>query len=180
MAIPRVADVDALPEIGSRYRVHSLLVGRGPRVGMRWVPVYGSRHQDPEIDVGFTHYHYDLRFVSATLWGWLFHAAWPVGDGMALGKIEMVAEVSRTSERVWVCRRQMPFFPGRLPGARGLNLTTERLQMLYRRHRVAPGCRVCPHRGLPLAGLPVDAAGCVVCPGHGLKWNLDTGKMVPR
>ena len=39
---------------------------------------------------------------------------------------------------------------------------------------------VCPHRGIPLDGLPCTRRGVVTCPGHGLRWNLRTGKIVTR
>jgi hypothetical protein len=41
-------------------------------------------------------------------------------------------------------------------------------------------CHTCPHKGMPLDGMPIDAEGRVVCPGHGLRWNLKTGKLSPR
>ena len=38
----------------------------------------------------------------------------------------------------------------------------------------------CYGRGFRLAGLPVQPDGTVVCPGHGLRWHLNTGRLVPR
>lgn len=37
----------------------------------------------------------------------------------------------------------------------------------------------CPHKGIDLSGCPA-VNGIVVCPGHGLLWNAETGKLVPR
>ncbi len=39
-------------------------------------------------------------------------------------------------------------------------------------------CKTCPHRGLPLDGLPVKD-GVITCTGHGLKWNIETGALCP-
>ena len=52
------------------------------------------------------------------------------------------------------------------------------LEQAYRDH-VIKGSLICPHKGGDLAGSPV-INGTVTCPLHGLRWNLQTGKMAPR
>ena len=40
--------------------------------------------------------------------------------------------------------------------------------------------RICPHRGADLSTFTPDADGCITCPLHGLKWHVETGKLVRR
>ena len=82
----------------------------------------------------------------------------------------------RTSlEVTWreaTCYREMPDFPSHLaPWA-------ATLADGYKDRMIGPGMH-CPHQGFSLRGLPV-CDDVVVCPGHGLRWNVKTGKAVPR
>ena len=52
------------------------------------------------------------------------------------------------------------------------------LEEAYRDHRLKEGL-VCPHRGGDLSGSPV-IGGTVTCPLHGLRWDLETGRLAPR
>ncbi len=41
-------------------------------------------------------------------------------------------------------------------------------------------CRKCPHQGTDLSSFLPDEEGNLVCPAHGLAWNQNSGKLVPR
>ena len=178
MAIERIGNVSGLPVVGRYYLVPCVKV-----VGWKrdeWWPVIGVVHEDYDhLQVRGWHYHYDFRFVSERLYR--SHNHRPI-DGLAMGTVlaadsrdwatyfpvHAEGEVDELRRR---CYRQMPEFT---PGL------CRRLEPVYKHARVNPVCARCPHRGLPLSGLPVDEEGNVVCSGHGLKWNLETGKLVSR
>lgn len=158
------------PQVGQRYWVPTVTAPFYDWVHklLAW-PVLGPAHDDEEI-IGFKwkHYHIDWRFVSTrmikiirrsgTFHNWVLHERnnFPLPDPvLALRK----------------CYRPMPAF----------NLVadwTPVLEQAYQEHHLKPPAYVCPHKGIPLASLPPDSMGCVVCPAHGLRWNLETGRLV--
>jgi len=157
-------------EVGRYYRV--------PCVSVSWceqgLPVIGSPHVDPEINPLIpSHYHYDVRFMSEKL---VAHLAWSGWDETAERKLlvqVILGAGHHPVRKLRKCRRQMPDFlwerAAYLPA----------LERMFHLMRVNPERPVCPHRGLPLVGVP-DQEGNVVCSGHGLCWNVRTGRMVPR
>lgn len=182
--LANIADVEA-PEIGRMYLVPCVYGIWGTL--RDWWPVLGPWHEDREI-IGFPkpHYHLDPRFVreltphrTRTLtpimtvrefsmpmqeWEATTHKGVPViGTGQKLG--DPVLRRRRL-------RRHMPEYP------RAVAPWLTRLECAYRNHRLKAGL-VCPHRGAPLRGLPVDSSGCVTCPLHGLRWNVATGELAP-
>lgn len=68
------------------------------------------------------------------------------------------------------CQRPTPFYPAEivpwLPD----------LEAAYQDRRLGEDW-ICPHRGASLRGQPVHE-GVVVCPLHGLRWCVETGRLV--
>lgn len=162
----------AVPEpcvIGRYYRVPCVDVPMWN--GM--VPVFGPLHEDREI-IGFPeeHWHIDWRFVPSAF----------IDQRTSRGVVHGLV-VSWKNARGGIvmlrrkCRREMPDFPTHPHSGREVFWLRD-LEANHRGARLKCG-RICPHRGLPLAGCPVKD-GVVVCPGHGLAWNVDTGELVRR
>lgn len=184
-----VADLATLPVVGRRHLVPCVQVD-GSRIARwsdspEWVPVLGPEHDDAEI-IGLhaRHWHYDVRFLSNRQFDRAKGSASqtiPRGrDADALIAV-IASDAVLDGPRVLPvrCRRQMPEFPVRMADGRPSHFAAA-LEAAYAGHRLKPDCRVCPHRGIPLAGLPVSDDGVVVCSGHGLAWDLRTRGMVRR
>lgn len=179
--IERVTEVETV-EVGKRYLVPCIRVDRperpdvGPALG--WLPVIGPAHEDAAIlHFPIVHYHYDWRFVSTPQARrlYVFYKG-RLQEFWAHSKVETASGVIEKEWRAVRCRRVMSDFPAI---ARGSSFDQAGLEDAFASQRLKPDCRVCPHRGLPLNGLPVRE-GAVVCPGHGLRWNLTTGELVRR
>lgn len=166
------------------------------------LPVYGTSHNDPELlhkDHKWRevfHFHIDWRFVSDTLLRRQFHCKQTNGTDRWGNPVLWRA----LHEVVWLrfshdtnlamqrrrCCRSMPAWADHHNGA----LTDYRVNHIVAKcetlnfgkcvDKTDPESPKCPHRGFPLAGLPMDENGCVICPGHGLRWHLDSGQMRPR
>lgn len=176
MAIEYIRDVRGLPEVGRRYLVPcGLAIISGKCYSM---PLNGPQHADPEIGLEQEHWHYDLRFISD---GFARQVLSRHYDDPGLWLIHIALELrGEVTDQPRKCQRLMPEFPLVNPHTGKPSMLAERLEPRYRDVRLKPDCRVCPHRGISLGGLPSDAEGRVVCPGHGLRWNLRTGEMCPR
>lgn len=175
MSLQRVSELSAPPEIGRRYLV-PVVEGRVlKRKG--WWPVVGPRHEDAElINFDAQHYHLDPRFLAPGEWNCV---SAPVGAWGVVGcyRHPLIfgpsGRVPKSSPewRPRLCRRALPAYP------RDLAPWLPVLEVAYADCRLTPGL-VCPHRGAPLAGLPVED-GLVTCPLHGLRWNVATGELAP-
>jgi hypothetical protein len=176
--IPRVSEIEDEPVIGKFYMVPCVWADGD------WQPVIGPRHEDKE-HIGFDelHFHKDPRFISdrEVMQGfdWAVSrtsrvitcspAQWELAS--VLVKIE-----HGPRERRRKCHRRMPTFPADITSA-GRPAWQLKLERAYEGATLA--CMRCPHRGIPLDGLPVKD-GKVICPGHGLAWDVSTGELVPR
>lgn len=189
----KVEDLAEPPVVGCYYMVpcvRSIVTGLIGRRGMRrgayrrWLPVIGPKHDDREV-IGFTevHYHYDVRFLPDVV----LNAIAGPGAGRevrALGMVRRAHSVGPEHRRCR-CLRRCPEFPhSRFPpehaGGGGCDFSwMADLERAYADARLKCGL-ACPHRGLPLAGQPVQPGDLVVCPGHGLRWNVKTGALAPR
>lgn len=146
-----------------------------------WAPVIGPLHEDKEI-IGFAklHFHWDLRFLSQrNLIRYL--PSWNTTlSSWSIERTALIYVVTDASEgpvlRLRKCQRLMPDFPWERPSWGSIQ---QRLEQKYCSFQVNPENPVCPHRGLPLVGVP-DHGGVVVCSGHGLSWNLRTGLLAPK
>ena len=171
MTIQRVDDMTEAPIVGRYYLVRCVKLGSGS--GHGWWPVTGSVHEDADLGIPHPHLHHDVRFMSEhecrNEWRDIGHVMWMV---LRTTAITVAAQYRRRK-----CQRVQTSFP--LP-ARARDTTS--FEEHQQRHvgMVAEACRTCPHRGMRLTALPVEADGGVTCPGHGLRWNATTGALMPR
>lgn len=173
--IQKVSEIEGEPVVGRHYLVPCIIDGP---LGS-WRPIIGTPHDDIE-HFGFkrVHYHYDWRFLDDT--ECLVIANCFDMDPARLG--DLMAAVAPTESPVKLkrlkCLRRMPTFGLPFPSIKAENRWAK-FERHYAEQHLAL-CLRCPHRGAPLANLPKDEGGNVVCPMHGLKWNLETGKLVSR
>ena len=184
-----VHEMTEVPVMGQRYLVPCVEITaddiKGYCEGMLkgWWPVMGPEHEDARFfDFPHSHWHFDARFMSARQLRNRAHRSFLLGK---IGQQEAVFVLTfpltnhgnlRAPElRRKQCLRQMPEWERTLPALPKLE------RVLLAEGRTLKGnCKVCPHRGFPLASLPVAADGGVTCPGHGLRWHAETGKMLQR
>ncbi len=170
-----------------------------------WIPVLGAVHEDQEI-IGFPylHWHVDRRFLHKKKIGQLnddrtkvddcfrlpITNVWPDCPGVPSQGIQ-VSQLQNGSGAInqdnfpessylRVMRRRLtapyPQYPGpdRVPWLPPLHQAFLNAHLIYQ-----DGHPVCPHRQTPLTGLEPGQDGCVTCPLHGLRWNLQTGRLSP-
>lgn len=163
--------------VGKYYLVPTVYVPRLPR-SLRTVPVIGPPHEDAEfINFPHRHLHPDRRFVSSS-WMNYYRARggleakeghWSVVYSFKVNELDTgIREGDRMRMQ---CKRLVGSFRLDAPW-----LT--KLENAYRLEKLRDG-HICPHRGISCRGVIAENGG-VVCPGHGLKWNLETGSLVPR
>lgn len=172
-------------EVGKSYRVpciktrRALADGWRPFWGGAWIPIIGPLHRDDgAVNFRWLHWHVDLRFVGAKVFKALMcygrsPFAVPLQKHPVYSGEERITDTFIEGDicsRLMKCKRQYPEFPRQL---------AKWLQQLEMEHQgVKMKGMVCPHRGLPLQGCPLDG-DVVTCPGHGLRWNIKTGELVP-
>ena len=152
------------PVVGRVYDV--------PCVRATWmpcnVPVFGAKHDDKDIGFPDEHFHVDWRFAHIS------YMESRGGGNRFFGHVlsHFNAGNMTVVRRPRKCLRPMPTdYPTTTPWLK-------ELEAAHTHHRLG-SCRVCPHRGLPLSGVPV-VDGVIVCPGHGLAWSAATGELVHR
>lgn len=152
-------------EVGKRYLVPAV---KGTWVGRfdLW-PIIGPRHEDTDF-IGFEqdHWHVDVRFFDSRQW------AFALRQPERPFQFVITAPTSPLGLVRLQCRRQWPAYPRHRP--RWLAA----LSSHFANHRLGEK-RVCPHRGADLSTFAPDADGCITCPLHGLRWNVETGCIVP-
>lgn len=181
----RVADLSEPPTPGKRYLVQLVHLKVGD-LSPGWWPVTGPQHDDIE-HIGFApqHWHPDLRFLTKAqlisltqLYGsFRMEALYSEGsDDTYRAHAHQIGAyfVTQVAERPRLCRRLQPMYPRFRMSWYWLH----NLEAAFQDRKVAE-CRRCPHRGVPLGNLPRDSQGRVVCPAHGLRWNLNTGRLSP-
>jgi hypothetical protein len=139
-----------------------------------WIPIIGTLHEDSDIiHVSGEHWHIDWRFMPDSL---IRHTG--CGGAHAI----VVWDRWVASEPRWAilkCRRLMPEFPTKCGPGWSIEIPfMRRLETAYADAKL-PESLKCPHRGIPLAGVPV-VNGMVTCPGHGLQFCVKTGRLVRR
>lgn len=183
-AVQRIDELTEPPRIGETYLVPCVQVklehSRGPCFGVRigWWPVIEPEHEDAEfINFPHQHWHFDSRFLTV-------EQMRNRCQRQALHKLDFILTFPLTNHDDHIappvlmprrCRREQIIWRTPLPALPRL----ER-HLLASGHGKLKGCKVCPHRGFPLASMPVEADGGVTCPGHGLRWNAQTGDLLPR
>ena len=189
----RVDEMTEAPVVGRMYLVPCIVIAAADcameeKYLMRTWPVMGPVHEDRQL-IGFQplHVHIDPRFVTERE-----HGRGPYVLGRPLcfenheGSSFLHGKPPPVTYRRRRCRREMPLWGeiakvrGRTNPNGGLLPWTKALEAAFAGHRIKPDCRVCPHRGFPLGGLPVAEDGAVECPGHGLRWHHETGLLMPR
>ncbi len=170
-------------EIGRYYDVPTVYA-EYCRVTAYW-PVIGEFHQDAEIlEFPYWHWHLDARFVDAKSYnhlsrGWMrklpgrLERALPV---MLLPN-SSVRITPETKPAVVMKRRKCVRSFVDAPYMDDAVWMAD-LEAAHARKQLANGH--CPHRGADLSTLPIDRHGCVECPLHGLRWHVETGRMVTR
>ncbi len=199
-----IETIKGLPEIGQTYLVRC---ARLPKPGYSlseedlseeryvWRPTLGKAHEDTEwLNVNWHHYHYDFRFLTdedmrqiASHWRGASASLDEVISSMFTLVIAKKFVKGTLEYRPMVCHRQMPEFPvvrerGSMTTLLWDGFTRKLEEPLIRKGaklRTQHDCLRCPHRNIPLSGIPNDGE-TIVCPAHGLRWNLKTGKIVSR
>lgn len=168
----KTKNIEDVPEpvMGRFYLVPCVWVA----LGRQWWPVIGPWHEDADLGLANFHFHYDVRFLPERLF-------WNGDRTMARVHTHV------TSSARWEhhdCKREVEVVRRRMKMKRVMpnfpfdEKFAEKVERPFLETRLV--CKVCPHRGMSLEGLPVDAEGRVVCNGHGLRWNLKTGRLSPR
>src|SRR5437868_7625480 len=186
------------PVIGHWYHVPGVLIDR-----FGYIPIHGPWHEDKEV-IKFDrhHYHCDWRFASKRFFDYVWRTV-TVPEWVTKEDGKVHNRVITEAMTRWILRRKKCMWPmPDFPNAKWLATFEE----TYRDHVLSPKCLICPHRGMPLLhgtvrrelplpspteppvfqnsyrALPFDESShlTVVCPGHGLKWDLSTGRVVPR
>jgi hypothetical protein len=165
------------PVIGQTYLVPCVQVIPHPHATVKaqsglW-PVTGPAHDDIE-HIGFAprHWHYDVRFLTAAQFAFLRRRNKNVTifDNVIVEHVHYAMPKLEPPQPVALrCIRRLPAYsPPWWHTA---------LELAYANARVTD-CGRCPHRGIPLASVPV-VDGVKTCPAHGLAWNAATGALAP-
>jgi len=176
--IQRVSELTSGPIVGKYYLVPCVQTFNG-----LWWPIIGPKHEDAEyINFPHQHYHYDLRFFGARQLTYTqannYKSLRDKGVRYALLMIALEGKLKDgITEKRLRCKRPMPSFPIAHPVTAQQTTWFPKLEEAYKDKKLT--CLRCPHRGLPLNGLPVKD-GKVICPGHGLQFNIETGELVSR
>lgn len=171
--MPNLPDPNAAPPvIGRYYRVPCVWTDISAlNCTKRWLPIIGPRHEDAEIlRFEHLHWHFDFRFFTEHL----YRAIRKKHENFLL-LVQVASE--KNSVREFRCVRRMPTYPTVVENKNPYPFISS-LENAYS-SATLKSCKICPHRGLPLGGMPVKD-GVVVCPGHGLAFSATTGKLVRR
>ncbi len=165
-AFPRIDTLTTPPVVGETYLVPCIIpIGR-----VEWWPTLGGVHADPELGVPSDHQHYDVRFLSERQIRVLARDCHvPDRDALfAAGRCAVKAGyITDRLYRPKRCLREL-HEQGYFGAA---------LEARYAGETLLDG--ICPHRGANLRSVPV-VDGCKTCPLHGLRWDAETGVLIPR
>lgn len=175
------------PVVGQVYLVPCIFSGNCAMAGRshHYWPIIGPWHEDVSLGFEHWHYHFDFRFFTD------MEMASYNTPARNFARVQLSATVGHNdngqkiysdealpvSRRRMKMLRQMPEFPKSLDPT-GRKMEFVRKAEAQCRH-LRMKCMVCPHRGMPLTGMPIKD-GAIVCNGHGVKWNVETGEMIPR
>lgn len=177
--------------VGERYMCPALEMTSKGMPGPMWIPILGTPHDDPELGNFSVHVHCDERFLTEEMVEFVRdrRQGQNILNTILVSRIEGCDPRQAAHRAEWASTVQRrPFRCVRTcvdrerdnPSARhpGSSLEWLMLEMEMIRHRVDPRCMVCPHKGMPLSGVPARN-GIIVCPGHMLRWREGTGELVP-
>jgi Rieske [2Fe-2S] domain len=133
-----------------------------------WVPVIGSLHSDPEIGANYEHFHYDRRFCKSRI---------PAQSVLAFGVPgkKLLWPNDKTVVRSMWRKCYWPYNYAIQEFTRSHII--KKLEDIHKKCCLQPN-HLCPHRNVPLNGIPPDQDGNVICPAHGLKWHKASGELV--
>lgn len=181
----RVDEMTEAPVVGQTY----LVPVHQDRVG-RLYPIMGPFHADAELApwagaaAALPHAHYDVRFLPLAMISGRkrqrMDRATALFSHVHLLLNDPVPPEGVLFHRPLVCLRKVPTHPFDVVW-REQQVVGGYIPFLEARYATARvKCGRCPHRGFPLAGLPVGPDGGVTCPGHGLRWHVETGRLLAR
>lgn len=174
----RVDEMTSPPIVGRYYLVPCAWGRLCPADPLSWIPVTGPHHEDAKhLNFPWHHWHLDGRFLTPKMWADIGREPEPP---LFTVLVDGKGPVEYARRRCW---REQPAYlgsPPRHPFPPSFLVSKSGLRAAYARARLRGPCKVCPHRGVPLASLPASADGTVTCPGHGLKWDVSTGRLVRR
>ena len=162
-------------EIGRYYSVPTV-TGNLATIRHDW-PVFSDKHEDREI-IGFdhVHYHVDWRFVSLRMFSRVANLRYYTTSDKLYGLVLHEGPMNDNNLPAPIMRRRK--YRGSFEQVLGTFPKAKWMDKLVSTYAT---CRLknmtCPHRNISLANCPV-VNGIVTCPGHGLRWNVETGKVV--
>jgi Rieske [2Fe-2S] domain len=173
-------------DVGKFYMVPCIYVAT-PQKPSSWridnfIPIIGPKHEDGEaLNFPHQHYHIDWRFVPQAMFeNCSDYIGKPHGHVVSNTHGNHVVE-GEPVLKLRKCRREMPDFPaapiGRSSGTTRSWAGLEVVQTFVC-NKLKPG-NICPHRGIDLTPF-VKPDGTVICPGHGLRWDTNTGDLLPH
>ena len=173
----------------SRLCVRAASVGKNRNP--RWWPVIGPMHKDEDVvNARVLHYHVDYRFLEMSIrrqfldayinpvYGQVIQHVAPLGlDEQPPLMLETIGEMDIPVQSYLRARRlklkaHYPEYPFAIP------------PWLKELHEIYQGQSwgvnyICPHQQSPLTGLQPDCDGNITCPLHGLRFNAETGVVLP-
>ncbi len=171
--------------IGKYYLVDSVILkktkfGKGVIIPQTLMPIHGPMHNDPEIRFNYEHYHIDWRFVEEKIykkfmritsytmpWQWVLHS--DILKRLTITNSNGTFKEYKVAKKVWKCKRQF----GTYSKPKWLRELEEKYKDSVMKNFI------CPHKGLLCNNInPVN--GVVICRGHGLAWDVNSGRLVPR
>lgn len=192
--LQRVNELTAPPIVGQTYLVPCVKIRNGHGIDDMppgWWPTIGPEHEDAEI-IKFTsrHIHLDGRFLLTEQLDGRLGGCYTLREilGAPLcttdptGRdLPITCRPLKFEFRPLECLRPMPDWD-QLFAHLGVSAPPwmADLEKAFAKQWIKRDCRTCPHRGMPLASVPVAADGGVTCPGHGLRWHAETGHLMPR
>jgi len=170
--IQRVSELTTEPIVGKFYLVECALWYD------EWTPIIGPKHNDKEIGIPSEHYHKDIRFMPSGTFAAPYKRLQEAGPSAELNYSLLPGQITCIKTKRMKCLRPMPLLiPSAFPNPKAHKIF-RKLDRMYVGRKVL--CGKCPHRDLPLESLPKDENGHVVCNGHGLKIDMNKGKVVKR
>lgn len=160
------------PKIGETYLVRSVTIKKEVKseLGDVYIPVFSESHSDGKYGRGNEHFHVDWRFASE----WLIEKKRKDFETVFHSDV-INREYFTPIDKEWVLEdiytemkylRDFPEFP-----KASFRLLEDKMKDAIMKYMI------CPHHGTNLISCrPID--GVVTCPQHGLKWNINTGKLV--
>ena len=157
----------------------------------RWWPVIGPLHRDEDVvHVPALHYHVDYRFVELSIrrqflaadtnpvYAQAIQHVSPLGlDAHPPVMLDTVGGMDIPVQSYLCARRlKMKAYYPEYPFA--IVPWIKELQEVYQGQSWGAHY-ICPHQQSPLTGLQPDCDGNITCPLHGLRFNAETGVVLP-